>query len=130
MKKKTNGLLTQSSFFGRKLGNITTIAQQSNIYIQMAILAFSSIGAYGVFQEGLSDKGYNIPFWVFALVLIIGLAIMFLFVWKFAMHSTFATWNTQWWSHKNPLRARLDKREKLEDERYEELKKMIQDLKK
>jgi hypothetical protein len=125
MEIKKIGILRQSTAFGSWWGNIQNVATHMNIFIQFSILGFSSIAAYGVFSDGLRERGYNIPFWLFALAGTTALVTLALFVWKFTMHSMFAAWNQQWWEHNNPLRTEVKEIKK----ELAEIKKLIKETK-
>lgn len=127
---KIKSLFKQSSLLGKWWGNLQQVAQQTNIYIQVAILSFSSISAYGVISEGASQRGYIIPFWLFAVVCISGLLVICLIVWKFMMHSTFASWNEQMWNHGCKIRERWDISDVELDRKYNELFEKFAEIKK
>lgn len=113
-----NKVVAQSHLLGRWWGNLNTIAQHTNIYIQFLILAFSATSAYAVVMQSLHQWGYEMPFWIFALLVALSIGILALFVWRLSIPSTFETWNFQWYHHGNLLRKRLDERDEEIDRRY------------
>lgn len=123
-------IFKQSNLFGRWWGNIQTVAQHTNIYIQFMILGFSAVSAYGWISASLHQWGINMPFWLFAILVILGIVLMSLFAWSLTIPSTFATWNYQWWNNENPLRKKLEKRDKEIDQQYTILLQEIAKLKK
>lgn len=101
-------LLAQSDKLGAVWGNLKLIAQHANIYIQLLILAFSSISAYSVIGKWALELGIQLRFWMFAVgacVLVLGAV---LFEWRFGVPSSFISWNHQWWEHRNPMRRELE----------------------
>lgn len=124
-KKITDKIFGQSSLLGKWWGNLQTIAQHTNIYIQFMILSFSATSAYTVVSSSLHGWGYQLPFWQFVVGILLVLVVMGLFSWRLSIPSTFATWNEQWWNHGNHLKDRLDKRDKEIDERLDKIEKIL-----
>jgi len=126
-KKYLDKIIGQSNLLGTWWGNLQTIAQHTNIYIQFMILCFSGTSAYAVLSTALHEWGYQLAFWQFALGVVALLVIMCLFVWRLSIPSTFATWNEQFWKNKNLLRERMAERDKEVDAKFEEIKKLIKE---
>lgn len=116
-----NKVASQSHLLGRWWGNLNTIAQHTNIYIQFLILAFSATSAYAVLMQTLHAWGYEMPFWMFALLVVLSIALLALFVWRLSIPSTFETWNFQWWNHGNFLKPKIEKLERDNIELKEQL---------
>lgn len=121
VKDYLNKIAGQSHLLGRWWGNLNTIAQHTNIYIQFLILAFSATSAYAVLMQTLHQWGYEMPFWMFALLVILSIAILALFVWRLSIPSTFETWNYQWWHHGSFLKPKIEQLEKDNIEMKEQL---------
>ncbi len=111
-----NKLLKQSHILGAWWGNLKLVAQHTNLYIQIFILSFSGIAAYGVLSGQLHEWGYVFPFWLFATVVLIVLFTLAFLEWKLSLPSVFISWNRQWWDHKNPLRKEVKELHKKLDE--------------
>ncbi len=126
IKNLVGKLFQQSKLLGTWWGNLQTIAQHTNIYIQFMILCFSGTSAYAVLATTLHEWGYQLPFWQFVLGVVIVIGIMSIFAWRFSIPSTFATWNQQWWENGNAARPILEQLQKDNDE----LKKNISEIKK
>ena len=120
--------LKQSNLLGMWLGAAKLVAQHANIYIQFLILSFSGVSAYYVVSQWLLDKGTQLPFWVFALAVILVVLALMLFEWRLGLPSMFVAWNNQWWEHGNLLRREIkDMKEKLAE--IDDIKKGIADIK-
>ncbi len=100
--------LKQSHLLGAWWGNFKLVAQHTNIYIQVFILAFSGTAAYGVISGQLHEWGYTLPFWQFVVAVGSILFILALLEWKLSLPSAFISWNLQWWEHRNPLRKEIE----------------------
>lgn len=124
IKKYISKIASQSNILGRWWGNLQTIAQHTNIYIQFMILCFSATSAYAVLSTTLHEWGYQLPFWMFVLGVVIILGLMSLFVWRFSIPSTFETWNFQWWHNGNFAKPKIEKIEKD----VEEIKKLLKEV--
>ncbi len=120
-----NGWLKQSNLFGLWWGAIKLVAQHANIYIQFLILSFSGISAYYILSQWLLSKGVQLPFWIFALVVVVVVFSLILFEWKLGMPSMFAAWNDQWWEHSNPLKKEV----KELNRKLDEIQKTIEQVK-
>lgn len=105
---KKRGIMKQSHFLGAWWGNLKLVAQHTNLYIQIFILGFSGIAAYGILAGQLHEWGYKLPFWLFALAVLIILFTLAFLEWKLSLPSVFISWNRQWWKHKNPLREEVE----------------------
>ena len=101
-------LIKQSHILGAKWGNFQLTSQHSNTFIQAFILAFSGTAAYGVIKNVLLDWGYYLPFWQFALGVVVVILCLLVAVWTIGMPSIFISWNRQWWEHQNPARKELE----------------------
>ena len=128
-KKYIEKITGQSHLLGRWWGNFQTIAQHTNIYVQFLILSFSATSAYGVLSSTLHQWGYQLSFGMFVLLVIATIVLIGIFAWRLSIPSTFATWNVQFWSHGNLLRARMEERDKEIDAEYKKLHEEIAELK-
>jgi hypothetical protein len=120
----------QSHLLGRWWGNLQTIAQHTNIYIQFLILSFSGVSAYYGISTYLHEHGMALPFWGFVLFVIVSIAALSLFVWRLSIPSTFATWNFQWWNNDNPLKPIVEQLVKDNTEMKQKLDLMNDEFKK
>lgn len=130
--KLINSLTGQSHILGKWWGNLQTIAQNTNIYIQFLILSFSGTAAYGVLATALHQWGYQLPFWLFVVFVLGSLVVLGLFVWRLSIPSTFASWNYQWWHHGNfakPIIEKLQSDNEQFKKDNEEMKRELQSIK-
>src|SRR3989304_2273903 len=96
-------LLAQSGVMGEWWGGLKLVAQHAGIYIQIVTMGLAGLGAY----TGLLNRGINVPFWAFALTVIVLTLAVVAVEWEMGVPSTFSAWNKQWWEHDNPLKKEI-----------------------
>ena len=122
--KKISQIMAQKNI-GKVWGVTAQIAGQLSIFVGMMSMSLIAVTAYNTTLAGwLSEKGIHISFWMFALVLILLIAIPAVLIWKFALPSFFSTLNEQAYEHDNPIRKDLEALAK----ENKEMKKMLEEL--
>jgi hypothetical protein len=97
-------------YIGKWWGHIKLLGQHVTSYLQLLILLFTSITAYAEINKWTLDTwNILIPFWAFALVIIIVVLALVMFEYTLSWPSFFSVWNFQVWNHKNPLKEEIDK---------------------
>lgn len=110
-------------YIGRWWGFIKLLGQHVTSYLQLLILAFTSITAYAEINRWLvAEWEVTIPFWAFILAIIVLVVCLILFEYTLSWPSFFSVWNKQIWEHKNPLKEKL---ENMQSE-ISEIKKLLE----
>jgi hypothetical protein len=60
--------------------------------------------------------GFEFPFWLFAIVILVGAVCVLLMEYKLFTPSGFQFWSEQFWKHDNPMRKKIEEMDaKLEE---------------
>lgn len=92
---------------GKLIGSMKLLFQQITPYLNIFTLVFSAIAAYAVVAKTFLEWGIQFPFWIFLLLLGIGLTMLLAFEYFIMFPSFFSSWNKQWWDHDNPMRKEM-----------------------
>jgi len=109
-------------------GSIKLGVGQIGIYLAALNMGMISLTLW---QTGwIQQNFFPLAFWQFVLILLSIISLMMLLAWKVDMPSYFASWNLQFYKHRNPLRRdieeiltrlkRLEKHLGIDDEKEED----------
>jgi len=100
---RLKGILKQRNI-GNQWGYVAQISSQAQIFISLTSLFLIAVTAYNTtISPWLIEKGMDIPFWVFLLAMVLGLFIMGLLLYKYAVPSFFSAFNDQFYKHGSQL---------------------------
>jgi len=104
-------------------GRIKQIMAQLSLYVAVLNLFMLAPTAYHTtLKQWFVIKGYEIPFWMFMVGILILLLIISLIEHKYSIPSFFKHWNEQFYSHGNQLRSDIEEQNKKLDLIMKELK--------
>ncbi len=112
-------------------GAVRNLGSSLTFYLAFVNFALLLMSWYMLVNPELQKRGVFIPLFVISLLVLAGFAVVMILEHKFTMPSYFTYWNSQWWSHGNPMpdklkaiQEQLDRIEKiLEDNKTRESKK-------
>ncbi len=93
---------------GGFVGSVKLLAQHVTPYLSVFTMVFAGIAAYVPIADWFRGYGIDFPFWLFALLVAIGVAALFILEYMIIFPSFFSAWNKQWWDHDNPAKAELE----------------------
>lgn len=131
MKMKKFGQVISKSIFrqydiGVWWGGVKNVAGSVVAYVTFLNLIFVAPLAFKmVVYPWLSERGIELPFFVFMGVLFLGIAVIFMVEFKITLPSFYRFWNEQWWEHNNPMRRKMDAMDKRMDKRLKAIEEAL-----
>lgn len=107
---------------GNWWGKLLLSATQLSMFMALFTMSFAGIAAYETIHKWFAGIGVDIAFWHFVVMVIILLGIGLFLAHMLGLASFFSSWNEQFWSHKNPMRLKLEEQEKQINEMTKLLK--------
>lgn len=103
------------------LGRLKFLGTHISTYATAMILAFTATSTYSTsIHPWLLDMGIDFPFIIYVGIVVVFIAILFIFDYKAVMPGFFSLWNKQWYEHDNKmvddikeLKEQLDRIERL-----------------
>jgi hypothetical protein len=109
-------------------GALKSTIGSASLYLTIFNTAMIAPMAYVTWASPwLLQMGIAMPFWMFGVVILIGIFVVLLFEYKLSTPSNFIFWNAQFWKHDNPIKAKMEEHDKRFDEQGKRLKK-IEDI--
>lgn len=119
------GRLLRQSDVGNTWGYMVQTASQAAIVVTV-VNFFMLAGTFFVTAVSpfLTERGVDMPFWLFLVILIAPLAVVGVLLFKFAVPSFFSAFNDQFYRHNNLLRQDIEQLKSAN----EEIKKLLGEL--
>ena len=119
------GIFKQRKTAGKTWGYTAQVASQLAIFITVINLFMLAATFYKTtLSVWLTDAGIYVSFWIFMLVLIVGLMVVALLLYKYAIPSFFSAFNDQFYKHGNLLRQDMEEIKKMNKLILKKLKQM------
>lgn len=118
-------IFKQRKSVGKTWGYTAQVASQVAIFITVINLLMLAATFYETtLSVWMADAGIYVPFWIFMLVLIVGLMVVALLLYKYAIPSFFSAFNDQFYKHGNLLRQDMEDIKKTNKVILKKLKQM------
>lgn len=92
------------------VGQFKIVLGQASPYLTIVTaLMMAATFYHTTLIEWMGAIGWNIPLWVFLVVVIIGGVTFLLFERKHMVSGYFEAWTEHWWDNKNPMRQKMEK---------------------
>lgn len=121
------GNLFQQKYIGKQWGIIALSAGQLAIFVGILNLMLNSVSAFDNIDVWLQNIGISINFWIFLGVIIIGLLLVLVLLFKYALPSFWSVFNEQFYQHNSLLRVDIELL-KTENEKIREENKAISEM--
>lgn len=114
---------------GTLWGKLKITAGLIGLYIQGFNFVLLTITAYPVIVEWLHQRNIIIPFWLFELIIFIGVTIILYIEYRFSLPGYYRASNEQVWRNDNPIRIELEAIRKENKELKEQLGNVLKEIK-
>ena len=123
-----NNLFKQSKMVSKWWGAFRNLGTYVMFYLTVINFVLLLMSWYVLISPSLNQRGIVLPFSVFIILALIGFIVVMVLEHKFTLPSYFQYWNTQWWSHGNPLPEQLKEMREQLDRIEKELNKNKMDI--
>ena len=93
---------------GQSLGLIKLLIQNVVPYFNMFTMVFAGIAAYVPISAWCIGMGFQLPFWMFGLIVLVVVITLPIAEYIIMMPSFYASWNHQVWNHDNPMKKEIE----------------------
>ena len=100
--------IVKQKYIGKQWGIIALSAGQLAIFVGILNLLLNSVAAFDKIALWLGEMGISINFWIFFSVIILGLLVVLLLLFKFALPSFWSVFNEQFYQHNSLLRNDIE----------------------
>lgn len=107
---------------GQSLGLIKLLVQNVVPYFNMFTMVFAGIAAYVPISAWCIGMGFQLPFWMFGLIVMAVVITLPIAEYMIMMPSFYASWNKQVWEHDNPIKKEVEEMQAKLDRIEEKLK--------
>lgn len=104
MKMNWNRQINIGNWWGKMLLSGT----QLSMFMALFTMGFAGIAAYETIRKAFQGWGIDLFFWQFVLLVFVLLVIGLYLAHLLGLASFFSSWNEQFWSHKNPMREKME----------------------
>lgn len=118
---KLKDSIFKQQYLGKQWGIVALSAGQLAIFVGIINLLLNSVEAFDNIEAWLQQVGISISFWMFLGVIILGLLVVLLFMFKFALPSFWSVFNDQFYRHNSLFRKDIEAIKKklgIEDDSY------------